>query len=148
MTLRVAAQFFFWEYLRSTVKKSEQATGVFPLRWEVSFPTLSAVARPSNRPAACSRHVGCFFAAFGEPRLDPGPREAGGPVQNAEDAGSRWSPSGEDGGQFRFASAFSCFPQAQHREVGRGVILVKFDRNLNVYHIPLFHQGLNNRLTK
>ncbi len=83
----------------------------------------------SNRRAACSRHGGCFWAAVGVPRFDPRPEGKGAGVQNAGDAGSRWSPSGEDGVFFGVAGLFPCFPRAQQDEVGRSVRLVGLQKH-------------------
>ena len=79
--------------------------GLFPLfckkiaasneRWfpsaRMALPASAVVASAEqpSRHASEACHAGCLSGVFAEPRLDPGPREAGGRVQNAEEC---WLP--------------------------------------------------------
>jgi len=47
------------------------------------FPTLSRVARLSNRRATLLRVTSVALSAVGVPRLDPAPERKGGGIQNA-----------------------------------------------------------------
>jgi hypothetical protein len=124
---RRPALFFGGNFPPCSLGNSPQATEVCSLRWVALSRPLRWLReeQPPRRPSAEpeARHVGCFLAAVGVPRFDPRPEGKGAGVQNAGirapvgrclRAGRVW---------FRVVSAFLWLSQAQHREVGCGVLV-------------------------